>query len=288
MRDRHFYGSTHLLHATRMVTTALLFILWALPVQAQVSISPTSIFLQDRAPFANVIVSNGSSDAQEVSIRFDFGYSVSDEGGNVSMSYPDEENEQDLTDHLNAFPRNFILEPGQRQTIRIAVRGLNQEEDGTYWSRVRILASPMAPPLEAMADQQTVSARININFEQVIPVSFRKGNVTTGVTLHEIDFQQEGPENGHFLIHMEREGNSPFVGSVTTRIRDARGRQVLEQMSNISLYYELNRRFPVDLAELPAGDYEVTVLVRSDRRDISSGNLIQVEPIQRIQSFRVE
>lgn len=287
MRDRHFYGSIYPLHAVRVALMGL-FLLAATPLQAQVSISPTSIFLQDRAPFANVIVSNGSSNAQEVSISFDFGYSVSNEEGNVSMYYTDEENEWDLTEHLNAFPRNFILEPGQRQTVRIAVRGLNQEENGTYWSRVRILASPMAPPLESMADQQTVSARININFEQVIPVSFRNGSVTTGVAVRGIEFHQESLENGYFLIRMEREGNSPFVGSVTTRIRDARGRQVLEQTANISLYYDLNRRFPIDLAELPAGEYEATVLVRSERRDIASGNLIQTEPIQRIQSFRVE
>ncbi|MEX2585044.1 MAG: hypothetical protein WD315_01540 [Balneolaceae bacterium] len=251
------------------------------------SISPTALFLQERAPFANVIVSNGAADAQEVSISFDFGYSVSDEEGNITMEYLDNTNSRSLNEYLNAFPRNFMLDPGERQTVRIAVRGLNDGEDGTYWSRARILASPMSASVESV-QQESVAARININFEQVIPVFYRKGESVTGVKLNDVTFVQNEGNQNHFLVDLERTGNSPFVGSIETRIQNSSGEVVLEQRSNISVYYDLRRRLNLDRNDLPPGNYQVDFLIQSRRRDISSSHLLQIEPVQLTQSFRIE
>lgn len=276
---------------TRELLVVVLFLsfLFFLPVFsfAQVSISPTALFLQERSPFANVIVSNGAAEAQEVSITFDFGYSVSDEEGNISMDYSDESNSRSLNEHLNAFPRNFMLEPGERQTVRIAVRGLTSGEDGTYWSRARILASPMSASVES-AQQESVAARININFEQVIPVFFRKGDSATGIELTDVTFIQNEQNQDYFLLDLERTGNSPFLGSIETRIQNTSGEVVFEQRSNISVYYDLRRRLTLDRNDLPPGEYQVDFLLQSRRRDISSNHLLQIQPVQLTQNFRIE
>ena len=275
--------------ATTITVVVAIFFLLSLPGRslAQVSISPTSVFLGEQSPFANVIISNGADQAQEVSIRFDFGYSVSDEDGTISMRYTDEDHERSLTDHVNAFPRNFLLEPGERQTVRMAVRGLTQGDDGTYWARARILASPMSPPAEETGDEG-VAARININFEQVIPVFYRKGDSGTGIRIRNADFTQQDADEGYFLVDLEREGNSPFVGSLQTVIRNRDGEQVLEQNTNLSIYYDMKRRISLNIEELSPGDYTAEFTIRSERSDIASRQLLQIRPVETAQNFRIE
>lgn len=256
-------------------------------VCGQVSIAPTSVFMNDRSPYASVIVTNGSENAQEISITFRFGYSVSDQEGNISMRYDDStEQEESFTEHLNAFPRNFILQPNQRQTVRLAARGHGNKPDGTYWARINILASPLSPALETTS-ANAVSARINMNFEQIIPAFFKKGTTTTGLQIHSIDFLQEDSE-GAFLLDLEREGNSPYMGSTLVQITDNNGRQVMEQVYNLSAYFDLRRRYEFDLSEFSSGSYTALFTFRTQRRDVSRSDLVQAESTQHSIKFTVD
>ncbi len=253
---------------------------------AQVSIAPTAVFMTDENPFQNLIVSNGSDTPQEISIDFRFGYPVSDEMGNISMHYDTTAHESSLTENINAFPRNFILDPGERQTVRIAARGFGGFEEGTYWARVAVLASPLSPPVETVADD-AIAARITMNFEQIIPAFFRRGEVSTGVNLNDIRFYQDG-DQGRFVFDLERIGNSPYIGSIAARIFDADGNEMMEQTSNISVYYDMLRSMTINLSELTAGDYRAEFTLQTQRRDISRERMIQVPPIQQTLDFSVE
>lgn len=270
------YSALSLLLALCVVWTA----------SAQVSIAPTSLFMSERSPYATLTVSNGSDTPQEVTISFRFGYSVTDEEGNLRMEYDVEEHEYAMTENVNAFPRNFMLAPGDRQTVRITARGLGDRQDGTYWTRVSVLASPMSPPVETLA-QEAVAARININFEQVIPVFFRRGNVSTGIEVDRIIFEQEG-NSGRMVYDIRPTGNSPFSGSVQMRISRNAGQTLIERTSNITAYGQMRRALDIDLSDLDPGEYVAEMVFRSQRRDISQSNLIQIEPVRRTTTFSVE
>jgi P pilus assembly chaperone PapD len=256
-------------------------------VAAQISIAPTAVFMTDRSPFANVIVSNGSETPQEISISFRFGYSTSDQEGNVSMYYDTTGHSNSFVNHVNAFPRNFVLEPGQRQTVRLAARGYGNVDDGTYWSRMNILATPLSPPVEAETGDDAVAARININFEQVIPAFFKKGNVSTGLNVREIDFRQDNRQ-GIFLVDAVRTGNSPYIGSTNLTILDSNGEQMREQEVTFSAYFDIVRRINTDLSGLEPGSYTAKLEFRTDRRDISGNDLIQVETFTVSTDFSIE
>lgn len=253
---------------------------------AQVSIAPTSIFLDERLPFANLLVSNGSDTPQEISISFRFGYSDNDDEGNVVMYYDSTANTASLTDNVNAFPRNFVLPPGERQTVRITATGIGDRPDGTYWTRASVLASPLSQAVEALSDG-AVAARININFEQIIPLFYKKGEVTTGLRVNDVTFEENGDE-GRFLFDLSREGNSPFLGNLTLRVMDQNGQSVIEQSANLTAYYDILRGVTVDISDMEPGDYSAEFLIQSQRRDISNSDIIQITPIQQTKSITIE
>jgi P pilus assembly chaperone PapD len=278
------------LTAIRMAFVFLIAGMFTMGVESaksQISIAPTAVFMSDRSPFANVIVSNGSETAQEITIGFRFGYSISDKEGNISMLYDTTGHASSLTNNVNAFPRHFVLQPGQRQTVRLAARGYGQKDDGTYWSRVNILASPLSPPIEADMGNEAVAARININFEQVIPAFFKKGDVSTGLEVGDIRFTRES-DRGTFLIEAERTGNSPYIGSTYVSIRDQRDEIIMEQDVSFSTYFDINRRINLDMSELTPGTYTADFHFRTTRRDISSSNLIQADPFTISKEFSIE
>lgn len=256
------------------------------PAYGQVSIAPTALFMEDRSPFATLTVANGSETAQEISLSFRFGYSISDSTGNLTMDYDVGEHDFALNDYVNAFPRNFTLEPGERQTVRLAARGLSNREEGTYWTRLAVLASPLSPPIGSLEDN-AVTTRININFEQIIPVFFRRGQVTTGLDVDNIRFVQSG-ERGELLYDIQRTGNSPFTGSFELRILNGEEEPVVQRTANITTYYDMTRSMSIDLSELDAGEYTAELIFTSDRRDISRDNLIQIEPVRRTKTFSIE
>ncbi len=70
-------------------TFALFFLTTALPLSAQVSIAPSTVFIGDQDNIGTVYVSNRPDDAREVSIDFAFGYPASDKDGNLIMNYED-------------------------------------------------------------------------------------------------------------------------------------------------------------------------------------------------------
>jgi len=89
-----------------------------LSAQAQVTISPTAVFLDRNSKVGSFYVSNPSNSAVEVRLAFEFAYPTTDDNGRVFLNYEDEEAEQNysLEPHLRAFPTTFVLQPDQRQT----------------------------------------------------------------------------------------------------------------------------------------------------------------------------
>lgn len=279
-------GRTHYRLIFTLLLSAPLLLVVTEKVCAQVSVAPTAVFMSESSPFANIIVSNSSSTTQEITILFRFGYSVSDEEGRISMNYEMEDQSASFTENLNAFPRSFLIEPGQRQTVRLAARGFSDKDAGTYWARANILASPVSPGLETLSDN-AVSARISMNFEQIIPVFFKKGSVSTSLEVLQTRFQQED-ENGVFLLDLRRTGNSPFMGSALVRFTDSNGRQILERIYNLSAYYDIRRRFEFDLDSFSPGDYTANITFRTQRRDVANADLVPATPVQHIINFTVE
>lgn len=269
----------------RALFLALVFILSSVSViYSQVSIAPVFVFMNDGNSFGSFVVMNGSNQNQEIAVDFIFGYSATDEAGNGFMVYDDSTAYKQFaaTDWVRAFPRNFVLEPGQRQTVRITARPPQGIADGLYWTRIRTASNPQTPSIDELA-VEGVRTQITFRFEQVTALFYKKGEVNTAIRLNNI--RGERTENGFSaLVDVYRSGNSPFFGSALISLKDMSGRVVAENNFPVSIYFDGTRRFTVP-AELATGDYTVDIRFESQRGDMPGQDIIQTEPVS--QSARI-
>lgn len=263
----------------RALFLALIFSLSSVSaLYSQVSIAPVFVFMNDGNSFGSFVVMNGSNQNQEIAVDFLFGYSATDETGNGFMVYDDSTayEQYAATDWVRAFPRNFVLEPGQRQTVRITARPPQGLSDGLYWTRIRTASNPQTPSIDELA-VEGVRTQITFRFEQVTALFYKKGDVNTGIRLNNI--RGERTENGFSaLVDVYRTGNSPFFGSVFVSLKDMSGRVVAENSFPVSIYFDGTRRFTLP-AEFATGDYTIDMRFESQRGDMPGQDIIPIEPV---------
>ncbi len=191
-----------------------------------------------------------------------------------------------LNDWMRVFPRSFVLGPRQQQTVRFQVRPQPQAADGTYWTRVKILANPQTPDIDLAPDEDGIATRITFRFEQIIAAFYKKGNTTTGVHVSKVDVRHE--DNRLTLLpHLQRTGNSPFIGSMFAKMYDDAGNLVAERQTTTTAYFEEVRRIELDTEGLEPGNYRVELTFETRRGDISPTDLVQAPAITEIIQVRI-
>lgn len=259
--------------------SALLLCLGSFSVLAQVSLAPTTVFI-DQNGVGTLFVTNPGDTPQEINVSFIFGYPGNDEAGNLTMVYGDSLSEKQfgMGDRLRAFPRTFILAPQQQQTVRLQVRPDRSLAAGTYFTRIKVTSNAQTPDVE-QTTTEGVSTQVNFKFDQVIAAFQKVGEVSTG-----LEFGQVSTEVKDGIIRIVPEfkvsGNSPYLGSVTATLRNSNKEILTETQQTVALYFSGKRAVEMKLPEnLPAGTYEVTLTYETRRSDIPSSDLVQASPV---------
>jgi hypothetical protein len=254
----------------------LLFLLTAaLPAWGQISLAPTSLFVNDKTNVGELYVSNTSGSPQEVNIRFIFGYPASDSMANIVMVYDDaiKAAQNALDPHLRVFPRRFVLNGGESRVIRFQVIPITGKNDGLLWTRAIVSSNAIAADV-GQRDTTAIGAVFNYVLEQSIPIFYKKGAVTTGVKLLGA---QNTHENGSLTttLNLERTGSSPFLGTIHLDLRNAEGKVVQSQSIASFLYYTEWRKFIFDTNDLPSGEYSIDLKFETQRRDMAPTDIVQ-------------
>lgn len=262
----------------KVATLVFFASLFAQVSYSQVTIAPTSLFIDEQNRFGSFLVLNGSDQTQEVELEFLFGYPTTDEEGNIYMEYEDEKAEQQysIADWIRGFPRSFTLDSGERQTVRLTVQPPPDLEDGTYWTRIKTTSNALSPDIDE-EQQEGVTARIAFQFEQVSAGFYRKGEVNTGLQIKNAKVDVDEDE-ASIHTHIEREGNSPYLGTMFVTVEDADGRTRYENENSLAVYMDVFRVNRFDISEFPEGDYTAHIRFETTRGDISDSDLIQAEP----------
>lgn len=264
-------------------------LLLAQSIHAQVTISPTAVFLDKNSKVGSFYVSNPSGNPVEVQLNFEFAYPATDSEGRIFLNYEDEEAEAQnaLTPHLRAFPTTFVLQPDERQTIRLVGRIPGNSDPGMYWSRMRVSSSQLTPPVGEAAEGE-VTAQVSFQIDQVTAVLVQHGDADTGLTIHESNASLQD-DRLVVLTDVERTGNAPFLGSVRTRVLNSGGnREIDSRRSSTSVYFRNNQRVEFDASDWPSGEYVVETTFESSRNDISSQDLLQIPAQSGRTTFTIE
>lgn len=261
-----------------MAVVALLGVT-AVPAHA-VTVSPTAVYISSRNPSAMLTLINTGSRPEEIELSVGFGYPVSDTAGVLRVDIVENAaaGEPSLTSFLRVFPRRLVLQPGQRQVVRVMVAMPAGAADGEYWGRVLVKSRGGEPPIEQ--NQGNVRMQLSLETTFATAVFFHKGDVKTGVTLPLVDARRQG-DSVQFTLDLKREGNGAFLGRIHAELLNAKGATVAEVEDVAAVYRSLRRRFVLRTgAPLPAGAYTVRYVVDTDRPDLPAQGPTRTEPVR--------
>ena len=233
-----------------------------------VTVSPTAVYISSRNPSALLTLINTGSRPEEIELSLGFGYPVSDSTGQLRVDIVETapSGEPSVAQYLRVFPRRLVLQPGQRQVVRVMVAMPAGAADGEYWGRVLVKSRGGEPPVEQT--QGNVRMQLTLETTFATAVFFHKGEVKTGIAIPSATAQRAG-DSVQFTIDLKREGNSAFLGHVRAELLAANGSTVAEVEDVVAVYRTLRRRFVLRTgAPLPAGRYTVRYLVDTERPDL--------------------
>jgi len=257
------------------------FCLFHQPVQAQISIAPTMLFVQDNPGIGEIYLSNSSDLAQEISFEFRFGYPSSSNDGEISMVYDDtlRQQQHDVADYVRIYPSRVIIPPNQSQTVRVQVMPMRDRPDGVYWSRLVVASSAITPDVSAESNEG-ISTNISYVLEQNIPMFYHKGETTTGISVNDVTvIPPDSTGQLRVLPEIERTGNSPYLGTVYARLFSGDDVLLQERESPAYFYFKDWRGFTFQKPDTQQGPLYLELEFETRRRSLNSRDLVQADNI---------
>ena len=245
-----------------------------------VTVSPTAVYITARNPSALLTLINMGSRPEEIELSVAFGYPVSDTAGVLRVDLVDSAGggEPSLTSFLRIFPRRLVLQPGQRQVVRVMVAMPAGAADGEYWGRVLVKSRGGEPPIEQ--SQGNVRMQLSLETTFATAVFFHKGEVKTGISVAAAQAERMG-DSVQFTLDLKRENNAAFLGRIHAELLNASGAVVGEVEDVAAVYRTLRRRFVLrSSSPLPSGAYTVRYLVDTERPDLPTKGPIKAEAVR--------
>lgn len=267
-----------------LLLTAAAVTLLSTAAQA-VTVSPTALYLSARNPSALLTLINTSSRAEEIEITFGFGYPTSDSTGTLTVSITDSAatGEPSAVSWLRAFPRRLVLQPGQRQVVRVTVVAPPALADGEYWGRVLVKSRGGEPPIEQTQGQVHMQLSLETTFATA--VFFQKGTMQTGVAATAA--ARRTRDGVQFTVDLHREGNAVFLGRVRAELYDSADHRLADAEDVVAVYRDLRRRFVLRTdAPLPDGPLAVRYVVDTERPDLPGVGPVRSAPTTGVAAVR--
>lgn len=255
-------SSTRLVIALSLVTPAAA---WA----QGVIVAPHAVYIDHATRSGSITLYNPGEDPVEVSVSFGFGYPTTDSSGSVSLELLDTPpaGQPGATAWLQAFPRKVTVGQQQRQTIRILATPPPGLPDGEYWARLIVGAKGGRVPVAGVPDSGQISVGLTLEVRTVIAVTYRKGALSTGITLAPIS-AWVSEDTVRVRLPMTRTGSAAYLGTARAELVDAGGHVQREAERSVAVYYDLDPRLEIPADSLPPGTYRVRVSVSTDRSDL--------------------
>lgn len=258
--------------AARVLLALAGLLAWATPAAA-VSVSPTALYIDSRTRTGVLTLFNSGQLAEELTLDFAFGYPRSDSAGVVTVELLDSvpAGEPAATAWLRAFPRRLVLQPGQRQVVRVMVQPPAGLADGEYWGRLVITSRGGTPPIEQR--QAGVDLRLNVNIRTVMAVNYRNGAVSTGLRIAALEARRAA-DTVTAQVEMERLGNAAYLGRLYLEATDEGGRVVGRAWDDVAVYRGMRRRLAIPLEPGTRGPLRVRVRSVVEREDLPQDSLL--------------
>ncbi len=176
-------------------------------------------------------------------------------------------------------PRQFSLEPGGRQKVRMSLRKPADLPEGEY--RFHAKAIRLVQDDERKNTDGTVSVVANIGV--AIPVVIRHGQVISKAKISSPQFvpaSQKENKQPELQLDILREGNASAIGRLEV-FWQAQGEKnkKIGLVSNANVFTEINtRHFKIPLGEMPTGNGNILIRYSDE---VNKGKIIDEVTIKR-------
>ncbi len=267
---------------TRMIHVVLLFVavLLVAPLAEAIVVAPHYAFLDHRARSAVIYLHNPGTEPEEISISFVFGYPASDSAGDVSIKVIDQPAAADpsAAGWIRAYPRRATVGPGETRAVRLLAQPPADLAEGEYWARAVVHSRGVEAPVTA-PDSGGVQVGLRLEVRTVVPVTYRNGNVNTGLVIADVDRAVNG-DSLVAKVGMRRSGNAAFLGTLHVTLLDATGAVAAEARRAVAVYRDLLKRVSLPVSDLPPGDYTLHVRVDTERSDLEPELVLPAQPLE--------
>ena len=121
----------------------------------------------------------------------------------------------------------------------------------------------------------------------IISVSYRKGDVQTGVRLTDFRATVEG-DSLVAWVGLERQGNAAYLGTGTLSLRDAGGRALRTIDTQIAVYFGLERRIVLPLDGVAPGAYTAHFSLTTERSDLADRYVLPGNAVEQSSGVTVQ
>ena len=243
-----------------------------------VMVAPHAVFIDHTQRSGSVLLYNPGTQPVEVAISTIFGVPRTDSAGTIKLDTLIADSSTSALAWIQAFPRRLTVGPRERQTIRLLARPPVGLADGEYWLRLVIAAQAGRVPISGVADTTAIQIGLTLEVRTIIGVNYRKGPVSTGVTLSNLRAEIIG-DSLISRARIERRGNAAFIGTIRETLIDSTGAvraqlsgdsSVTTYESPVGVYFTMEPRLASGIAKpgLRAGRYWLRYEIVTDRDDL--------------------
>ena len=276
----------HLAPALRLAAATVLAVVCLPAIIEAIYVSPTAVFMDDRAPATQVTIGNSGDSPEEATVELKFGFLDADSAGTPFVRFVEDPGPEfpSAAEWIRAFPQRVRLAPKSQQVVRLMARPPENLPDGEYWTRMIVTGRGAA--LRVAGGDSAVRATVNLEIRLVTSVTYRKGRVSTGVVVRGINVEAEG-DSLTVWARLAREGNAAYHGTADVEVVNASGTVVRRWSAALSVFVPLIRRFSFPMESLEPGDYKVRFRVRAERPDLPADKVLPAPTVMDSAAVRV-
>ena len=199
---------------------------------ANLLISPTRVTFDERQRSAKVTVINNSNEQRTYRVVWSEKQALPT-GGYKNL---EQVSEGSLSPMTRLSPKQVTLAPGEKQTVKIAVRKPKGLQPGEYRSHLLFQALPNENT------EQKSGIQINMIMSFSIPVIFREQAEQPKVTIAQASIVKSADQaKPQIQVQLQRHTNFSSYGKLSAYVKNASGGQEkIAEISNLSVYPEVD------------------------------------------------
>lgn len=248
-----------------------------------IAIDPHMVVLTSVRPGGQITILNPHATRAEFSVDLRFGFATTDSAGQLRVELTDSPDSASAAAWITPYPQRFTLRAGGTRTVRFLAHPPATLPDGEYWARITVHARDDAPAAPIIGED-LLTPRLHIAMESatVLPIFFRKGDVSTGITIGAVDAVVRDSTIA-VQATVTRNGNGAFIGVAHIVVHDSRGHRIASADRPIAVYRTMRPRWTIALppGTQPDGN-SVAISLSTDRHDVPRNLLLQAGPVSTV------